>query len=69
MIPAAIAAMFSDRWIRATILGWAVGLIACLAGLVASFYLNLPYGPTLVLFLGLFFVVAVVLRAARRPAV
>lgn len=66
MIPAAIAGMFSRRWIRATVLGWAVGLIACLTGLVASYYWDLPYGPSLVLSLGLFFLVAVVIRSVRR---
>jgi zinc/manganese transport system permease protein len=69
MIPAAIAAMFTDGWIRGVALGWVVGLVACLAGLVVSFYVNLPYGPTLVLFLGLFFLVAVVLRSIRRQTV
>ena len=66
MIPAAIAGMFSRGWIRAVALGWAVGLIACLAGLFASYNWNLPYGPTLVLSLGLFFLMAVVVRSIRR---
>jgi zinc/manganese transport system permease protein len=63
MIPATIAAMFSRGWIRAVGLGWGVGLVACLVGLVASYNLNLPYGPSLVLSLGLFFLVAVLIRA------
>ena len=67
MIPAAIAGMFSTGWIRAVVLGWSVGLAACLVGLVASYNWNLPYGPSLVLSLGLFFLVAVVLRSIRRP--
>jgi zinc/manganese transport system permease protein len=67
MIPAAIAGMFSRGWIRAVVVGWAVGLIACLVGLLASYNLNLPYGPSLVLSLGLFFLVAVVVRSVRRP--
>ena len=67
MIPAAVAGMFSTGWIRAVVLGWSVGLVACLVGLVASYYWNLPYGPSLVLSLGLFFLVAVVVRSIRRP--
>lgn len=68
MIPAAIAAMFSQGWIRAVILGWAVGLVACLVGLVASYHWDLPYGPSLVLSLGLFFLLAVIVRSFRRRA-
>ncbi|UCG51728.1 MAG: metal ABC transporter permease [Candidatus Latescibacterota bacterium] len=68
MIPAAIAGLFSKGWIRAVIIGWTVGLVACLVGLVASYHWNLPYGPSLVLSLGLFFLVAVVLRSVRTRA-
>jgi zinc/manganese transport system permease protein len=66
MIPAAIAGMFSTGWIRAVVLGWAVGLAACVVGLIASYNWNLPYSPSLVLSLGLFFLVAVVVRSLRR---
>ncbi len=69
MIPAAIAGMFSAGWIKAVVLGWAIGLVACLAGLIASYNWNLPYGPSLVLSLGLFFLVAVVVRSVRRQVV
>ena len=65
MIPAAIAGLFSTGWVRAVIIGWAVGIVACLIGLLTSYYWNLPYGPTLVLSLGLFFLVAVVVRFVR----
>jgi zinc/manganese transport system permease protein len=66
MIPASIAGMFSGGWLRAVAIGWLAGLLACLAGLVASYGWDLPYGPTLVLSLGLFFFVAVIIRSARR---
>jgi zinc/manganese transport system permease protein len=71
MIPAAIATLFTKKWGLAVLLGWSVGFIACLMGLVSSYAFNLPYGPTLVLFMGLFFVGAIVLRAvlrARNPS-
>jgi zinc/manganese transport system permease protein len=68
MIPAAVAAMFSVGWIRATALGWGVGLLSCTSGLVASYKWDLPYGPTLVLALGLFFLGAVVVRSTGRFA-
>ncbi len=65
MIPSAIAGMFTRRWIRAVILGWGVGLVACLVGLFASYSWDLPYGPSLVLSLGLFFLAAVVVRLVK----
>jgi zinc/manganese transport system permease protein len=68
MIPAAIAAMFSRGWVGAVVLGWSVGLVACVLGLVVSYSWNLPYGPSLVLSLGVFFFVAVIVRALRGEA-
>ena len=64
MIPAAIAAMFTKGWGRAVAIGWGAGFAACAIGLCASFFFDLPYGPSLVLSLGFFFVCAVVVRAA-----
>jgi zinc/manganese transport system permease protein len=68
MIPAAIAAMFTRGWGRGLALGWGVGFAACLVGLTGSFVLNLPYGPSLVLALGLAFVGALLVRGLRPPA-
>lgn len=67
MIPAAIAAMFTRKWAGAVIIGWSAGFTACLIGLCSSYFFNMPYGPTLVLFLGLFFVCAAILRAVLGP--
>ena len=66
MIPAAIAAMFTRKWAGAVLIGWSVGFIACLMGLCSSYFFNLPYGPSLVLFLGLFFVCAAVISVILR---
>ena len=63
MIPAAIATLFTRRWGRAVVLGWSLGFVACLLGLGSSYKWNWPYGPTLVLFLGLFFIAALLIRA------
>jgi zinc/manganese transport system permease protein len=68
MIPAAIAALFSRRWIPAVVIGWCSGMAACLVGLVASYQWDLPYSPALVLALGFFFLCAVVIRSARPKA-
>jgi zinc/manganese transport system permease protein len=66
MIPAAIATLFTEKWARATLLGWLVGFAACLIGLTSSYFCNLPYGPTLVLCLGAFFIGALALRCLIR---
>ena len=62
MIPAAIAAMFTKKWAGAVLIGWSVGFVACVLGLGTSYFCNFPYGPTLVLSLGIFFVCAMILR-------
>jgi zinc/manganese transport system permease protein len=62
MIPAAIAAMFTKRWAVAVIIGWSAGFVACLIGLCSSYFFDLPYGPSLVLSMGLFFICAIVIR-------
>ncbi len=63
MIPAAIAVLFTKQWGAGVIIGWTSGLAACLLGLGTSYHFNFPYGPTLVLFLGLFFVAAIVIKS------
>jgi zinc/manganese transport system permease protein len=70
MIPAAIAAMFTKKWIFAVMVGWTVGFAACLIGLCGSYFCNLPYGPSLVLSLGVFFIVSIMIRLVlsnKRP--
>jgi zinc/manganese transport system permease protein len=62
MIPAATAAIFTKKWAKAVLIGWSVGFVACVLGIGSSYLWNFPYGPTLVLFLGLFFVCAMILQ-------
>jgi zinc/manganese transport system permease protein len=62
MIPAAIATLFTKDWGRALKIGWGVGFVSSLTGLMLSYSFDLPYGPTLVLTLGAFFLGALVLR-------
>ena len=62
MIPAAIAAMFTKKWAWAVVIGWTVGFTACLIGLCSSYFFDLPYGPSLVLSLGVFFVASIIIR-------
>ena len=63
MIPAATAAMFTDKWKGAVALGWSLGFGSCLVGLGASHRYDLPYGPSLVLALGALFIGSVFVRS------
>jgi len=62
MIPAAIAAMFTKKWALAVVIGWTVGFTACLIGLCSSYFFDFPYGPSLVLSLGMFFIASIIIR-------
>jgi zinc/manganese transport system permease protein len=63
MIPAATAALFTRGWGSGLRIGWGLGFLASMAGLFASYFFRLPYGPTLVLTLGLMFVIALLIRS------
>ncbi len=52
VIPAVIATLFARRVGARLALGWCVGLAACAVGLVASYRLDLPSGPSVVAALG-----------------
>jgi zinc/manganese transport system permease protein len=62
MIPAAIAAMFTTKWALAVVMGWSIGFVACMIGLGSSYLFDFPYGPSIVLSLGAFFICAVAIR-------
>ena len=63
MIPAAIGVMFTCKWKSGLLIGWSSGMAACLMGLFFSYRSDSPYGPSLVLSMGLFFLVALFIRA------
>jgi len=67
MIPAAIAAMFTRKWVLGVLLGWGFGMLACTLGLTASFHYDWPYSPSLVLALGCFFIGAIAIRCVLPP--
>ena len=62
MIPAATAALFTKGWGSGLRIGWCIGFGASLAGLFSSYALKLPYGPTLVLALGLCFAAGLLIK-------
>ena len=63
MIPAAIAAMFTKGWAKGLKIGWGAGFAACIVGVSSSYFFDLPYGPSLILALGLVFAFALIVRA------
>ena len=63
MIPAAIAAMFTKGWARGLEIGWCAGFAACVIGVSGSYFFDLPYGPSLILALGVAFAFALAVRA------
>lgn len=64
MVPAAIASMFTRRWLAGVALGWCIGFVPSVIGIGASYYFDWPYGPCLGLCLGVAFVCAIVTRGA-----
>ena len=68
MIPASIATLFTRNWSAALMLGWGVGFLACLIGLIVSYMGDFSYGPSLVLSLGAAFVVALILRCCLKKS-
>ena len=66
IIPAASARMVSRSLIQMTLLSIAIGVATTLAGLVASFYLDVPSGSTVVLAQALVFVVAALVGGLTR---
>ncbi|MCY4354809.1 MAG: metal ABC transporter permease [Truepera sp.] len=66
IIPAASAQMVSRSLIQMTLLSVAIGVATTLAGLVASFYLDVPSGSTVVLTQALVFVGAALVRGLTR---
>ncbi len=68
MIPAAIACLFFRNFLQAVLLGWSIGFAASMAGLFTSYYVNLPYSPTLILFMGIAFLAALIFRASSQSS-
>jgi len=66
MIPAAIALLFTRNWLWGVLLGWSAGFLSCVGGLSASYFFNLPYGPSLVLAMGITFIIAIIIKGIKR---
>jgi zinc/manganese transport system permease protein len=65
VIPAVIATLFAERISIRLAIGWSVGIAACLVGLVSSYRLDMPTGPTLVASLGVALILAALIFYIR----
>jgi len=62
IIPASISVLFSQNWSTRIIIGWAVGTLVTTFGLYFSWTMDVPSGPSVILFLGVALLVALTVR-------
>lgn len=65
VIPACVAILLSTSWRKRLIFGWLIGVVGSALGLVASYYLDLPTGPAVVVILGAILIVAWIFDVVR----
>lgn len=66
IIPASISALFSEQWVTRILIGWGLGTIVTVCGLYLSWVMDVPSSPTVILFLGVFLLLAIILRALKK---
>jgi zinc/manganese transport system permease protein len=59
MLPAAGARFWTERLWCLAVLSTAIAMVSGLAGLLASYYMNLPSGPAIILSAGIIYVLSV----------
>jgi len=62
IIPASISALFTESWTRRILIGWALGTVVSICGLYLSWTMDIPSSPTVILFLGVFLLLALLVR-------
>ena len=68
IVPAVCAVTLAQRWIARLAVGWVIGAASSVAGLTASFMLDLPTGAAIVCACGLALILVGVFAAARGGA-
>ena len=61
MLPAAAARFWANRVEPMCLLALAIGFASCIAGLLISYYGNLPSGPAIILVAGIAYVLSLLL--------
>ncbi len=62
IIPASISALFSKNWLPRILIGWGLGTLVTVFGLFLSWKMDVPSSPTVILFLGIFLLLAVLAK-------
>lgn len=62
IIPASISALFSNNWTSRILIGWGLGTVVTVCGLYLSWVMDVPSGPTVILFLGVALIFALIIK-------
>jgi len=62
IIPASISVLFSQNWSTRITIGWVVGTLVTMLGLYFSWTMDVPSGPSVILFLGVALLLALITR-------
>jgi zinc/manganese transport system permease protein len=65
IIPASISALFSQGWRSRILIGWGLGMLVTVCGLYLSWTLDVPSSPTVILFLGVFLLLALAVKSLK----
>ncbi len=65
IIPASISALFTSSWLYRILIGWGLGTIVTVCGLYLSWELDVPSAPTVILALGVFLLLALVVKSTK----
>ena len=66
MIPAAMSLLITKKWKEGLMIGWGLGFVSCMFGIILSYKLNFPYTPTIMLSMGAFFVLILFFKIVAR---
>lgn len=65
IIPASISALFTRSWLYRILIGWSLGTVVTVSGLYLSWELDVPSAPTVILALGVFLLLALIVKSMK----
>lgn len=65
IIPSSISVLFSKSWSTRIVIAWTVGTIVSMCGLYASWVYDLPSGPAVIVFLGIFLLLSMLAKKLK----
>ena len=63
IIPASISVLFTQKWSTRITISWIGGTIVTMFGLLFSWKMDVPSGPSVILFLGVFLILALIVKS------